>query len=72
MKNKTATESWNILKGEIDSAIDSYVPMKKQGKQSKKKHVSKETFRKNRHKKKCGGCNASYITYHNSYCYVKQ
>ena len=32
MKNKTATECWNILKGEIDSAIDSCVPMKKHGK----------------------------------------
>ena len=28
MKNKTATECWNILRGELDSAIDSYVPMK--------------------------------------------
>ena len=41
MKNKTATECWNILRGELDSAIDRYVPMKKQGKQSKKKHLSK-------------------------------
>ena len=31
MKNKTATEYWNILRGELDSAIDSFVPMKKQG-----------------------------------------
>ena len=50
MKNKTATECWNILRGEIDSAIDSYVPMKKQEKRSKKKHLSKEAFRKIRHK----------------------
>ena len=35
---------------ELDSAIDSYVPMKKQGKRSKKKHLSKEAFRKIRHK----------------------
>ena len=35
MKNKTATECWNILRGELDSAIDSFVPMKKQGKRSK-------------------------------------
>ena len=41
MKNKTATECWDILRGEIDSAIDSFVPMKKQGKRSKKKHLSK-------------------------------
>ena len=50
MKNKTATECWNILRRELDSAIDSYVPMKKQGKRSKKKHLSKEAFRKIRHK----------------------
>ena len=50
MKNKTATECWNILRGELDSAIDSYVHMKKQGKRSKKKHLSKETFRKIRYK----------------------
>ena len=50
MKKKTATECWNILRGELDSEIDSYVPMKKQGKRSKKKHLSKEAFRKIRHK----------------------
>ena len=50
MNNKTATECWNILRGELDSAIDSHIPMKKQGKRSKKKHLSKETFRKIRYK----------------------
>ena len=50
MKNKTATECWNILRGELDSAIDSYVPMKKQGKRSKNKTLSKEAFRKIRYK----------------------
>ena len=45
LKNKTATECWNILTGELDTAIDSYVPMKKQGKRSKKKHLSKEAFK---------------------------
>ena len=45
-KNKTATECGNILRGELDSAGDSYVPMKKQGKRSKKKHLSKEAFGK--------------------------
>ena len=50
MKNKKATECWNILRWEVDSAIDSYVPMKKQGKRSKKKHLSEEAFRKIRHK----------------------
>ena len=50
MNNKTATECWNILRGELDSAIDSYVPMKKQGKRYKKKHLSREAFRKIRYK----------------------
>ena len=50
MKNKTATECWNILRGELYSTIDSYVPMKKQAKQSKKKNLSKEAFRKIRYK----------------------
>ena len=50
MKNMTATECWIILRGEIYSAIDSFVPMKRQGKRSKKKHLSKEAFRKIRHK----------------------
>ena len=49
MKNKTATECWNMLRGELDSEIDSHVPMKKQGKRSKKKHLSKEAFRKIRY-----------------------
>ena len=30
MKNKTATECWSISKSKLDSAIDRYVPMKKQ------------------------------------------
>ena len=50
MKNKTAAECWNFVRGELDNAIDSYVPMKKQGKRSKKKHLSKEAFRKIRYK----------------------
>ena len=69
MKNKTATECWNILKGEIDSAIGSFVPMKKQGKRSKKKHLSKEAFRKIRHKQnmwrvyKHTGKDQDYVVY---------
>ena len=50
MNNKTATECWNILRGELDRAIYSYVLMKKQGKRSKKKNLSKEAFRKIRYK----------------------
>ena len=69
MKNKTATECWNILRGEIDSAIDSFVPIKKQGKRSKKKHLSKEAFRKIRHKQnmwrvyKHTGTDQDYVVY---------
>ena len=36
VNNKTAT----LVRGELDSAIERYVPM------SKKKHLSKEAFRK--------------------------
>ena len=50
MKNTTATEWWNILRGELDSAIDSYIPMKKQGTRSKKKQLLKEAFRKSTYK----------------------
>ena len=45
MKNKTGAESWNILKSELDSVINRYVPMKKQGKRSKKKHLGNSTKR---------------------------
>ena len=50
MKNKTAIECLHMLRGELDSEIDSHVPMKKQGKRFKKKHLSKEAFRKIRYK----------------------
>ena len=50
MKNKTATESWNVLKSELDCVITIYVPMKYQGKRSTKKHMSNEAFRKIRYK----------------------
>ena len=46
LRNKTAIESWNILKYVIESIIDKFVLLKKQGKRSKKKHLSKETIRK--------------------------
>ena len=44
--NKTANECWNILKYEIECIIDKFVPLKKQGKRSRKKHLSKEAIRK--------------------------
>ena len=44
--NKTAIECWNILKYEIESIIDKFVPLKNQEKRSRKKHLSKEAIRK--------------------------
>ena len=46
LMNKTAIECWNILKYEIESIIDKFVPLKNQGKRSRKKHLSKEAIRK--------------------------
>ena len=50
LENKTATECWNILKGEIDCIVEKFVPLKKQGKRTKKKHLSKEAIRKIKYK----------------------
>ena len=44
LMNKTAIECWNILKYEIETIIDKFVPLKKQGKRSRKKHLSKEAI----------------------------
>ena len=46
LMNKTAIECWNILKYEIVSIIDKFVPFQKQGKRCRKKHLSKEAIRK--------------------------
>ena len=46
LMNKTAIECWNILKYEIESIIDKFVPFQKQGKRCRKKHLSKEAIRK--------------------------
>ena len=46
LRNNTATECWNIVKYEIESIIDKFVPLKKQGKRSRKKHLLKEAIRK--------------------------
>ena len=46
LRNKTAVEGWNILKYEIESIMDKFVPLKKQGKWSRKKHLSKEAVKK--------------------------
>ena len=46
LMNKTAIECWNILKYEIESIVDKFVPLKKQRKWPRKKHLSKEAIRK--------------------------
>ena len=46
LMNKTAIECWNIVKYEIGSIIDKCVPLRKQGKRSRKKYLSKEAIRK--------------------------
>ena len=51
LRNKTAIECWNILKYETESTIEQFVPLTKQGKQSRKKHLSKEAITS----KQCGG-----------------
>ena len=40
LMDKTATDCWSILKYELESVIDKFVPFKKQGKRSRKKHLS--------------------------------
>ena len=55
MKKETATDCSNILRGELDNAIDSYVSMKKQGKRSKEKHLSEKFSERLDINKICGG-----------------
>ena len=55
MKNKTATGCWNILRGELDSAMDSYVPMKKQGNGLRRNIFQKRLSERLYINKICGG-----------------
>ena len=55
MKNKTATECWTILRSELDSAIDRYVPMKKQGKGLRRNICQKRLSERLGINKLCGG-----------------
>ena len=55
LKNKTATECWTCLKYEIEGIIEKFVPLRKQGKRSRKKHLSKEAIRKISHKQMLWG-----------------
>ena len=45
LRNNTAIECWSILKYVIESFIDQFFPLKKQGKRYKKKHLSKKAIR---------------------------
>ena len=46
LMNKIAVECRNILKYEIESIINKFVSLIKQGKWSRKKYLSKEAIRK--------------------------
>ena len=48
-ENKTATECWTI-RGEIGCIVEKCVPLKKTRETVKKKHLSKEAFRKIKYK----------------------
>ena len=50
LKNKTAIECWTCFKNEIKGITGGYVPLRKQGKRSRKKHLSKEAVTKIAHK----------------------
>ena len=49
LRNKTAIECWNILKYEIESIIDQFVPLKKQGNGIERNTCQKKLL------EKCGG-----------------
>ena len=55
MKNKTATECWNILRGEIDTAIDSFVPIKSKGNGRRRNICQKRLSERLDINKICGG-----------------
>ena len=50
LKNKTATEYWTCLKYEIEGIIENFFPLRKHGKRSRKKYLSKEAIKKIVHK----------------------
>ena len=43
LKNKTATECWNILKSDIDRIVDKFVPLKKTGETVKEETLIEES-----------------------------
>ena len=44
LMNKTTIECWNILRYEMESIIDQFVPFKKQGRKAIRKIAYKETM----------------------------
>ena len=71
LRNKTAIECWNILKYEIESISDQFVPFKKQGKRHRKKYLSKEAIKKITYKEtmwrvyRCTRKDTEYTNYKN-------
>ena len=53
LKNKTGC--WTSLKDEIEGTIEIFVPLRKQGNRSRRKHLSKEAIRKILTKRCCMG-----------------
>ena len=50
-----ATECWTCLKDENEGITERFVPLRKQGKRSRKKHLSNEAIRKIAHKQMLWG-----------------
>jgi len=69
LENKSVTDCWHILKTELEYIIDTFIPLKKVGKRSRKKQISKEAIRKIKYKKlmwrvyRRTGNDASYKNY---------
>ena len=69
LKNKTVTECWTCLKYEIEGIIEKFIPLRKQGKRSRKKHLSKEAIRKIAHKH--GDCLYVHVGRQRQYPYTQ-
>ena len=39
LENKSVMDCWHILKAELEYIIDTFIPLKKVGKRSRKKHI---------------------------------
>ena len=58
LKNKTAIECWTCIKDEIEGITERCVPLRKHGKRSRKKHLSKMAIKTNCSQTDAGGVNA--------------